>query len=293
MQIVAALSWSWQRIEVSPLTGAVDADHRGSNAAELAALEHALRLAEDLDGRVLAVTVGPPEADEVLRTALAAGAHEAIRVERDTAPDARCLASNGAETARAITAALTTTPDLVLCGDRSSDGATGTTPAFVAARLGAAQALGVVKLETEERTILAHRRLDGGRREVLRLPTPAVVSVEGGIRLRRASLPAVLAAQRASIPSISFDIRPAPMVSARPRRPRPRELPPPAASTAHHRILELTGALVERTPPTIVGPLPAPEAADALLAYLHRHGYLIHEQPCANPSPAQPHPRGP
>ncbi|RKT87081.1 electron transfer flavoprotein beta subunit [Saccharopolyspora antimicrobica] len=274
MQIVAALSWSWQRIEVDPLIGSLTTDHRGPNAAELAALEHALRLAEELDGHVVAMTVGPPEADEVLRTALAAGAHEAIRVECDTAPDARWLASNGAETARAITTALRTTPDLVLCGDRSSDGATGTTPAFIAARLGAAQALGVVKLETEGRTVLAHRRLDGGRREVLRLPTPAVISVEGGIRLRRASLPAVLAAQRAPIPSVPFDTRRGPTVSARPRRPRPRELPPPTAATAHHRILELTGALVERTPPAIVGPLPAPEAADVLLAYLHRHGYL-------------------
>ncbi|MER6988850.1 mycofactocin-associated electron transfer flavoprotein beta subunit [Saccharopolyspora hirsuta] len=278
MQIVAALSWSWQRIEVDPLTGALDADHRGVNAAELAALEHALRLAEELDGRVLAVTVGPPEADEVLRTALAAGAHEAIRVERDTPPDARWLASNGAETARAITTALTTTPDLVLCGDRSSDGATGATPAFLAARLGAAQALGVVKLETDGRAILAHRRLDGGSREVLRLPAPAVVSVEGGTRLRRASLPAVLAAQRTPIRSVPFETRPGPMVVARPRRPRPRELPPPVAPTAHRRILELTGALVERTPPTIVGPLSAPEAADALLGYLQRHGYLKAEQ---------------
>ncbi|MDA3644411.1 mycofactocin-associated electron transfer flavoprotein beta subunit [Saccharopolyspora indica] len=278
MQIVAALSWSWQRIEVDPLTGALATDHRGANAAELAALEHALRLADELDARVVAVTVGPPEADEVLRTALAAGAHEAIRVERDTAPDAHWLASNGAETARAITTALSTTPDLVLCGDRSSDGATGTTPAFIAARLGAAQALGVVKLETEGRTILAHRRLDGGRREVLRLPTPAVVSVEGGTRLRRASLPAVLAAQRAPIHSVPFETRPGPRASARPRRPRPRELPPPTASTAHRRILELTGALVERTPPTIIGPLSAPEAVDALLEYLHRHGYLEAEQ---------------
>ncbi|MGW1680921.1 mycofactocin-associated electron transfer flavoprotein beta subunit [Saccharopolyspora sp. NPDC002376] len=278
MRIVAALSWSWQRTQVDPLTGALTAEQRGANAAELAALEHALRLAEELDGHVLAVTVGPPESDEVLRTALAAGAHDAVRVERDISTDPRWLASNGAETARAIATALSTTPDLVLCGDRSSDGATGTTPAFLAARLGAAQALGVVKLETEGSRILAHRRLDGGSREVLRLPTPAVVSVEGGIRLRRASLPAVLAAQSTPIRSVSFETRPGPAVSTRPRRPRPRELPPPDAPTAHDRILELTGALVERTPPTIVGPLSAPEAADALLEYLQRHGYLFVRQ---------------
>lgn len=277
MHIVAALSWSWQRVRVDPLTGDLDADHRGAGAAELAALEHALRLADELDGSVLAVVVGPPEADEVLRTALAAGADDAVRVERDTPLEPRWLAANGADTARAIAGALPTTPDLVLCGDRSSDGATGATPAFLAARLGAAQALGVVELQTDGRAVLAHRRLDGGRREVLRLPTPAVVSVEGGVRLRRASLPAVLAAQRAPIRSVPFQARPQPVVSARPRRPRPRELPPPSGAAAHDRIVELTGALVERTPPTVVGPLPPAEAADALLEYLQRHGY--HERP--------------
>ena len=45
--IVAALSWSWRETEVDPLTGAVSANRRdrGPSGSELAALEHALRLA--------------------------------------------------------------------------------------------------------------------------------------------------------------------------------------------------------------------------------------------------------
>ena len=44
------------------------------------------------------------------------------------------------------------------------------------------------------------RRLDGGRREVLAVPPPAVLSVEGAVaRLRRASLPAELESRRAVI----------------------------------------------------------------------------------------------
>jgi electron transfer flavoprotein beta subunit len=31
---------------------------------------------------------------------------------------------------------------------------------------------------------------------------------------------------------------------------------------------------VAHDPPTIIGPVDAPEAADALLAFLDRHGYL-------------------
>jgi electron transfer flavoprotein beta subunit len=39
-------------------------------------------------------------------------------------------------------------------------------------------------------------------------------------------------------------------------------------------MLELTGALVQRTPPTVVGPLSPEEAASELLAYLRRWGYV-------------------
>jgi len=59
--IVAALSWSWRETEVDPLTGAVRANRRdrGPNGPELAALEHALRLGEKWDARVVAASVAP------------------------------------------------------------------------------------------------------------------------------------------------------------------------------------------------------------------------------------------
>lgn len=273
MRIAVALSRSWQRVEVDPLTGALGGGHRGESPAEHAALEHALRLAERTGGRVHAITAGPAEAEEGLREALAAGAHHATRVDLDTPLEPTALAHNGS-TAEALAAALPES-DLVLCGDRSTDGGTGATPAFLAAHLGAAQALGVVHLELDGQRVLAHRRLDRGAREVLRLPSRAVVSVEGGLRLRRASLPAFLAAQEAEIEVVPStpEASGADVASSRPRRPRAREYPPPGGESAHNRVLELTGALVDRTPPTVVGPLDPAEAADELLAYLERHGY--------------------
>src|SRR5215467_11635690 len=81
--IVAALGWYWRETEVDPLTGTVGADRRdcGPSQSDLAALEHALRLAERWDAEVVAATVGPAEADAMLRDALAAGATQALRVE--------------------------------------------------------------------------------------------------------------------------------------------------------------------------------------------------------------------
>ncbi len=290
--IVAALGWSWRETEVDPLTGAVSADprDRGPSQSELAALEHALRLAELWDARVVAATVGPGEADAMLRDALAAGAAEALRVEpadRAARPQAADLVGGGQDAAAALAAALRQrygVPDLVLCGDRSADRGTGSFPAFLAAALAAAQVLGVVRMEPEDGGVLrVHRRLDGGRREVLLVRRPAVVSVEAaGVRLRRAGLPATLASGRAAIPMARAPAATAAqrirVLGAHPYRPRPRELAGPSG-TALRRTLELTGALTERTPPTVLGPLSPGQAADELLGYLRRHGYLAAGDP--------------
>ena len=290
--IVAALSWSWREAEVDPLTGAVSANlrDRGPNVSELAALEHALRLAEPWDALVVAAAVAPAGADEMLRDALAVGAAQALRVEPArwmARPRPVGLVGGERESAAALAEALRRrygVPDLVLCGALAADRATGSFPAFLAASLGAAQALGCVRLEPVDGYALrVHRRLDGGRREVLMVRPPAVVSVEAaGVRLRRAGLPATLARPNAAITVASTPAAAAArrirLLGAHPYRPRPRELPGPTG-TALHRTLELTGALVERTPPTVLGPLSPGQAADELLGYLRRHGYLAGGDP--------------
>jgi len=190
------------------------------------------------------------------------------------------------ESAAALAAALRQhygVPDLVLCGDLAADRATGSFPAFLAASLGAEQALGCVRLEpVDDRTLRVHRRLDGGRREVLMVRPPAVVSVEAaGVRLRRAGLAAALATASTAITVASTPAATARRIrvlGAHPYRPRPRELPEPVG-TALRRTLELTGALVQRTPPAVLGPLSPGQAADELLGYLRRHGYLAESDP--------------
>ena len=169
--IVAALSWSWRSVTVDPLTGEVGAGQRGSgpSQADLAALEHALRLAGPWAAKVVAVTVGPPEADAQLHDALAAGAAEVLRVElggRTEGADAARLVGGSPVAAAALAAALLRhygTPGLVLCGDRTADRGTGSFPAFLAAELRAQQALGAVRIVTGEAgTLQVTRRLDGG-----------------------------------------------------------------------------------------------------------------------------------
>ena len=107
----------------------------------------------------------------MLKDALAAGATGALRVEparRSSRPRAAELVGGGQNRPAALAAAVRErygVPDLVLCGDRSADRGTGSFPAFLAAALNAAQALGVVRLEPEgDGELRVHRRLDGGRR---------------------------------------------------------------------------------------------------------------------------------
>ncbi len=318
--VVVCLRITDLRPEVDLLSGAITRDpwSTGLSAADAAALEHGLRVAEAWSGRVVAVAVGPPAVEAALRDVAALGA-QVVRIpspgpggEADADPAATGsgyieeLATDEQDLARTIVSVVTGygEPALVLCGDRSADRGTGALPAFLAHELGASQALGLVSLETEGpepdrvdgstgMSLIVERRLDAGWRERLRVPVPAVCSVEGaGVTLRRASLAAALAAGELAIPVVrsQADRRPGvdpPAVqvgSSSPYTPPPRVLPAPPSDDPRIRLLELTGALVAHDPPIIVGPVGAVEAADALLAFLARHDYLD-EVPAADSHP--------
>jgi electron transfer flavoprotein beta subunit len=270
--IAAAVQWADLRIEVDPLTGEARRDpHRyGLPDPDAAALELALVLADRWGGEVLAVTAGPPPADAVLREACAAGAARAVRIDlAETAPQS------------AIAESLATVADstaVVCCGAAGPDRASGSVPAFLADRLGAAQALGLVSVEPGAfGELTAVRRLDGGRRERVRVRAPAVISVEGAAaRLRRASLAGELAARSATIETVAASTpahTPVPSARLLPFRPRPRVVSPPPGGTPAARI----GALVA---PVVTAARAEPEqldpaaAADRLLGVLRLWGEL-------------------
>ncbi len=299
--VVACLNVADLRPDVDPLTGSIRLDRLrlGLSAADAAALEYALRLRDAWSGRVLAVAAGPPSIDDVLRQVAALGV-SVVRIPNRGDPDGRHraeadlgeLGGDERQLARAIAAVITRwgTPSLVLCGDRSVDRGTGALPAFVAHELGTAQALGLVSLipdpagTADAPAVLAERRLDAGWRERLRVPLPAVCSVEGaGVRLRRASLAGALTAGSSPIevdyprtPSTAAGGGGGQWVRVGPPkafRPRTRVLPPPEGADPRIRLLALTGALVAHDPPTVIGPVSAQRAADELLGFLDRHGY--------------------
>jgi electron transfer flavoprotein beta subunit len=274
--IAACLKQVDRRPEVDALSGVPrgDADPRfsGVSDADRAALELALRLGETWGAEVLAVAAGPAATDTVLRDALAAGATRAVRVDVPAGLPSDAVA--------AALAPVLTGAALVCCGDYSPDRGSGSVPGFLAARLGAAQALGCIAVEPDPAaagSLTLVRRLDGGRRERLAVTAPAVVSVEGSVaRLRRAPLAAALRARTATV-----EVRSAPRglpaahgaSTLRPYRPRARALPPPTGDDVRHRLLSLTAALSDREPPQVVHATPD-EAAERILAALRQWGEL-------------------
>jgi electron transfer flavoprotein beta subunit len=275
MSVVAvALKCVDLRPEVEPLAGTVRHDGRSSgySPADAAALEWALRLGEAWQLPVTAITAGPPGAEVVLRDAAAFGVAQLVRVPAGAdAPSEAIALALGSRLGDAV---------VVCCGDYSADRGSGSVPAFLAGQLDAAQALGLTGLAPGERgDLVAQRRLDGGRRERLRVSAPAVISVEpGAARLRRAPLSGLMAARRASIETAATDAaadhcRRVHVLRTAPYRPRPKTLPPPPGPSSRDRLLALTGALAERTPPRVVRAAPG-DAADELLRYLKDQGYL-------------------
>lgn len=144
------------------------------NAADMNALEAALAL-RGRAGLVLLLSMGPPFFEGYLRVALAAGADEAYLLS-----DRRFGGADTLATSYVLAAGLRRLEpfDLVLCGEESSDGATGQVPAGIAEWLGLPQVTYATALRVDRagRTLHAYRELDGGFQAVV-APLPAVVAV--------------------------------------------------------------------------------------------------------------------
>jgi electron transfer flavoprotein beta subunit len=240
----------------------------GLSAADEAAIEMALRHGEAVRTTVIAVTVGGAAADHGLRAALACGVTTAIRVDASDDMDSDSVAA-------ALTPVVAHS-SAVWCGDYSADRGSGSVPAFLAARLRRQQALGLIGVEFID-PLRVTRRLDGGRREILRITGPAVLSVEGSVaRLRRASLRSALTAQKAEVLPYGMPTllaANAPVVAVRAYRPRARVLPAPVGATALDRLRALTDASAAPQPGETVEAGPA-AAAQRIIEVLRDWGYI-------------------
>ena len=168
------------------------------NPFDTYALEEGVRLKERYGGRVTAISTGPPQAEAVLREALATGADEAILLS-DTA-------FAGADTwVTAYTLTKTVEKlgqyDIVICGRQTIDGDTGQVGPELAEILGVTFVAYVSQIEEIDNGRMRLRRLMGERYEVVEALLPAVITVVKEINVPRLpSLRGLTRAKGAVIP---------------------------------------------------------------------------------------------
>jgi electron transfer flavoprotein alpha/beta subunit len=142
------------------------------NRFDAYAVAHAARLREAHGGEVVAMTMGPPQAEEALRLALALGADRCIHLS-----DRVFALADTIGTSRTLSMAIRKEgADLVLCGRKTLDSETWQVPPEVAAQLGWPQATGVATLEPDGGSLRARRLGDEGD-ELCELALPAVCSI--------------------------------------------------------------------------------------------------------------------
>jgi electron transfer flavoprotein beta subunit len=155
------------------------------------AIEEAVRMKEKgAATEVVAISIGPIQAQETLRTALAMGADRAILLQTDQDLEplavAKALASVVAEEK----------PDVVMMGKQAIDGDNNATGQMLSALLGWPQATFASKIELEGGKAKVTREVDGGLQTV-ELDLPAVITAD--LRLnepRYASLPNIMKAKK-------------------------------------------------------------------------------------------------
>ena len=155
------------------------------------ATEEAVRLKEAGKAtEIIAVSMGPAQCQETIRTALAMGADRGIHVKTDAELQPLAVA----KLFKAVIDA--EKPDLVILGKQAIDDDSNQTAQMLAGLLGWAQGTFASKLAIDGGTLNVTREIDGGL-ETLALKMPVIVSTD--LRLnepRYASLPNIMKAKK-------------------------------------------------------------------------------------------------
>jgi len=286
-------------VYVDPITGDVDYERfvQVLNPADVCAVEAAVRLKEALYSRgdprgrsdctIKVLTLGPKDAEGALRAALALGADSALRLWNVGAGEW------GPFTVAAALAghlkSETFLPDLVLCGDRSSDWSSGIVGPALAEQLDLPQVTSVMQLklleEHETVTLQLTRKLERGYRELLEAELPLLITVTSDLNEPRyPSLPAHLASLKAEIPVLDPQAQMSDswlhgtdemtLLEIHAPRPLPRHISAPnSRHSAYQRIGEIVAGGATGRKTQLVQGTPE-ELAKVLIDFLKNRGFV-------------------
>jgi len=222
------------------------------NEYDLVAMEAAIQLQESGQAdEVVVMSVGP--AKEALNRCLAMGADRAVAIDLPGS-----LTVDSQATSRILAAALKAEGyDLVLLGQETSDGGTGSVGPQLSVALDLPFASNVVALDASDRTLAVQREVEAGR-QIVELGLPAIVCTLTGLNEPRyPSLKGIMAARRKptetkTISDLGID----------------QSLLEPSVSWGRLFLEEESGEGI------ILRDVPADEAADKLIAFLNERKLL-------------------
>ena len=230
---------------------AIDTRHLGFTMSphEECGVEEAVRIIEANGGDSVVLTLGPAEAVEQLRDAMALGIDRAIHLQTDGQE------WDGEATAAALTGAIRADEaasgrlDLIFFGNESADSGGFQVGARVARALERPLVTGLKRVALEGASVRCEQEVEGGR-DVYVVPVPAVLTVREGLNLPR--YPSVPGRMRA---------RSKPVAVSMPARPEPRlELVRLVVPAGQGRRAEVLGT--------------GPAAAPAVVEVLRKAGVL-------------------
>lgn len=173
------------------------------NPFDYYAIEEAVKIKERFGGKVTVITMGPPQAGEVLKEAVTLGCDEAFLL-----CDRKFAGSDTWATSYALAAAIKHIGEfnLILCGKQASDGDTAQVGPGIAAHLNISQAVNVSKIDFENENKAVVNKMTEQGYDVCSINLPCVMTVVKEINTpRMPSLKGIMRAKKAQIKTLGAD----------------------------------------------------------------------------------------
>jgi electron transfer flavoprotein beta subunit len=163
-------------IEIDPQTNTLIREGVESiiNPFDMYAIEEAVRTKEKLNGNVIAVTMGPPQAEDALREAISMGVDEAVLVS-----DRAFAGSDTWATSYTLACAIRKIGkfDIIFCGKQAADGDTAQVGPGISMHLDIPQVTYVKKIEEVTAGRARVERMTEEGYEIIEAPLPVLFTV--------------------------------------------------------------------------------------------------------------------
>lgn len=165
------------KVDIDPETGAMKrlSGETRTNPYDLFALEAALQLREKVGGSVTVLTMGPPQAEEMMRDAYTMGADDAVILS-----DRKFAGADVLATSYALSQGITAIGDidLIICGKQTTDGDTAQVGSAIAEHLGIPHAAWVSEIVDADSESIQVKQDLVSVSQTSKIPYPCLITVD-------------------------------------------------------------------------------------------------------------------